>query len=198
MTAQRIAGTIAAISPLLGLLGTVFGMIRVFAAITEHGVGNPTMLAGGISEALITTAAGLAVANGRLFVSTSSGNVYCFGPEAAKVDAPPVAERSAGPYPKDDNTALYEKAAEEILRHANVKSGFCLVVGGEEGRLAEVHESPAQGDPARHALARLGTEPSLQGSFAHVRAGSDVVQRERHLNAAPCREALNEPAHRRR
>ncbi len=55
-------GTIAAISPLLGLLGTVIGMIKVFAAITTAGVGNPTVLAGGISEALITTAAGLSVA----------------------------------------------------------------------------------------------------------------------------------------
>ncbi len=55
-------GTIAAISPLLGLLGTVIGMVKVFAAITTHGVGNPTVLAGGISEALITTAAGLSVA----------------------------------------------------------------------------------------------------------------------------------------
>jgi biopolymer transport protein ExbB len=55
-------GTIAAISPLLGLLGTVIGMIKVFAAITTHGVGNPGVLAGGISEALITTAAGLSVA----------------------------------------------------------------------------------------------------------------------------------------
>jgi len=55
-------GTIAAISPLLGLLGTVVGMVKVFAAITAHGVGNPTVLAGGISEALITTAAGLTVA----------------------------------------------------------------------------------------------------------------------------------------
>lgn len=55
-------GTIAAISPLLGLLGTVVGMVKVFAAITTHGVGNPTVLAGGISEALITTAAGLTVA----------------------------------------------------------------------------------------------------------------------------------------
>ena len=55
-------GTIAAISPLLGLLGTVIGMIKVFAAITVHGVGNSTVLAGGISEALITTAAGLSVA----------------------------------------------------------------------------------------------------------------------------------------
>lgn len=55
-------GTIASISPLLGLLGTVIGMIKVFATITSQGVGNPTILAGGISEALITTAAGLSVA----------------------------------------------------------------------------------------------------------------------------------------
>jgi biopolymer transport protein ExbB len=55
-------GTIAAIAPLLGLLGTVSGMINAFTAITAAGVGNPTVLAGGISEALVSTAAGLAVA----------------------------------------------------------------------------------------------------------------------------------------
>lgn len=55
-------GTIAGISPLLGLLGTVIGMIKVFSAIMVHGVGNANQLAGGISEALITTAAGLTVA----------------------------------------------------------------------------------------------------------------------------------------
>ncbi|MDC9727868.1 MAG: MotA/TolQ/ExbB proton channel family protein [Methyloprofundus sp.] len=55
-------GTIATITPLLGLLGTVVGMIKVFSAIVTHGVGDPTILAGGISEALITTAGGLAVA----------------------------------------------------------------------------------------------------------------------------------------
>ncbi len=54
-------GTIAAVTPLLGLLGTVIGMIKVFSAITAFGVGDPTVLAGGISEALITTAAGLSV-----------------------------------------------------------------------------------------------------------------------------------------
>ena len=54
--------TIAAISPLLGLLGTVTGMIRTFRAVTISGVGNPSALAGGIAEALICTAAGLAVA----------------------------------------------------------------------------------------------------------------------------------------
>jgi biopolymer transport protein ExbB len=55
-------GTIAAIAPLIGLLGTVIGMIKVFAVITTEGVGNPETLAGGISEALITTATGLVVA----------------------------------------------------------------------------------------------------------------------------------------
>jgi biopolymer transport protein ExbB len=54
--------TIASIAPLLGLLGTVAGMIKVFQVISVQGVGNPGVLAGGISEALITTAAGLMVA----------------------------------------------------------------------------------------------------------------------------------------
>lgn len=57
-----VLGTIASISPLLGLLGTVMGMIRIFSAVTKQGVSDPSILAGGISEALITTATGLAVA----------------------------------------------------------------------------------------------------------------------------------------
>ena len=55
-------GTIASISPLLGLLGTVVGMIHVFDALLAGGASNPAVLAGGISEALVTTAAGLVVA----------------------------------------------------------------------------------------------------------------------------------------
>lgn len=55
-------GTIAGIAPLLGLLGTVVGMIEVFTAVMLQGTGNPGILAGGISQALITTAAGLSVA----------------------------------------------------------------------------------------------------------------------------------------
>lgn len=57
-----ILGTIASTAPLLGLLGTVFGMIKVFSAIMIEGTGNAGVLAGGISQALITTAAGLCVA----------------------------------------------------------------------------------------------------------------------------------------
>jgi biopolymer transport protein ExbB len=55
-------GIIASISPLLGLLGTVVGMIQVFTALMLEGAGNANVLAGGISQALITTAAGLSVA----------------------------------------------------------------------------------------------------------------------------------------
>lgn len=57
-----LLGTIATISPLLGLLGTVLGMIEAFNVISVQGVGTPATLGGGISQALITTAAGLSVA----------------------------------------------------------------------------------------------------------------------------------------
>lgn len=55
-------GTIATISPFLGLFGTVIGMIQMFAGISNQGIGDPAVVAGGIAQALITTAAGLAVA----------------------------------------------------------------------------------------------------------------------------------------
>ena len=55
-------GTIAGVTPLLGLLGTVTGIIKAFNAIYAGGLGDPRLLSGGISEALITTAAGLGVA----------------------------------------------------------------------------------------------------------------------------------------
>ncbi|MDO6681180.1 MULTISPECIES: MotA/TolQ/ExbB proton channel family protein [unclassified Oceanobacter] len=55
-------GTVAAVAPLLGLLGTVIGMIKVFSEIMIQGTGQASVLAGGISEALVTTAAGLMIA----------------------------------------------------------------------------------------------------------------------------------------
>lgn len=63
----NLLGSIAAISPLLGLLGTVIGMIEVFSTIVLQGTGNAGVLAGGISKALITTASGLTVAIPALF-----------------------------------------------------------------------------------------------------------------------------------
>lgn len=55
-------GMLAAIAPLMGLLGTVTGMINTFHVITYYGTGDPRMMSGGISEALVTTMLGLAVA----------------------------------------------------------------------------------------------------------------------------------------
>lgn len=69
---KRSVGTIsllAAIAPLLGLLGTVGGMIKTFAVIAEYGTGNARALASGISEALITTQTGLVVAVPGLFLA---------------------------------------------------------------------------------------------------------------------------------
>ena len=58
----RALGTIGMISPFLGLLGTVLGMITMFAGIGTHGVGDPSIVATGISQALVATAGGLLVA----------------------------------------------------------------------------------------------------------------------------------------
>ena len=55
-------GILAGVAPLLGLLGTVTGMISTFDTITIFGSGQPRLMAGGISEALLTTAAGLVIA----------------------------------------------------------------------------------------------------------------------------------------
>lgn len=87
---MAILGTIASVSPLLGLLGTVLGMIQVFAAILLEGTGNTGVLAGGISQALITTAAGLFVAipamiSHRFFQRRIDGLVVAMEQDAVKL-----------------------------------------------------------------------------------------------------------------
>lgn len=93
-------GTIASISPLLGLLGTVFGMIKMFSAITAAGVSDPSILAGGIAEALITTAAGLMIAIPallfyRYFLGRVDGLVVVMEQEALKLIEVLHGERAA-------------------------------------------------------------------------------------------------------
>ena len=100
-------GTIAGIAPLLGLLGTVIGMIRVFSAIMIHGVGNANELAGGISEALITTAAGLTVAiPSYFFYRYFRGMVaeYVISMEEQAISLIEAMERGALGMPGDGNT----------------------------------------------------------------------------------------------
>ena len=61
---------ISVVAPLIGLLGTVTGMINTFQAITLFGTGDPKLMAGGISQALVTTVLGLVVAIPMVFIST--------------------------------------------------------------------------------------------------------------------------------
>lgn len=93
------------------------------------------------SAAVEGEARGLVVANGKLIVSTTTGDVHCFGSgDAAGASRVAVkgtsAATSKNPFPADEFTGLYERAAEEILRETGVKRGFCLVAGSERGRLA--------------------------------------------------------------
>ena len=101
----NMLGTIAAVSPLLGLLGTVIGIITAFNAITQQGVGDPKMLSGGIGQALIATAAGLIVA-----IPSLMGYRYLRG----KVDGLVIAmEKEALKLVQ----ALDERRAELLVQH---------------------------------------------------------------------------------
>lgn len=74
-------GVLAAVAPLLGLLGTVTGMINTFHMITIFGNSSPGLMAGGISQALITTATGLVIAIPVLlahnYLSTKADGIIC-------------------------------------------------------------------------------------------------------------------------
>jgi len=93
-----VLSTIAVISPLLGLLGTVAGMIKVFQVISLQGVGHPTALAAGISEALITTAAGLVVAIPTLVVHNyflKKANAYILEMESTSMELLDILEENS-------------------------------------------------------------------------------------------------------
>lgn len=98
-------GTIALIGPLLGLLGTVFGLIRMFLAVMVSGVGDPMKMAGGIGEALVCTASGLVVAIPayvlhRYFRSRVRGYVVAMEKQATALLDELSASRSAAPDPR--------------------------------------------------------------------------------------------------
>jgi biopolymer transport protein ExbB len=91
----------AAVAPLLGLLGTVTGMIRTFTQITLFGTGDPRIMAGGISEALVTTVSGLVAAIPLLFIhsfaaSFARGAQQALEEQAAGIIARHAEEKSAG------------------------------------------------------------------------------------------------------
>ncbi|HSX62207.1 MAG TPA: MotA/TolQ/ExbB proton channel family protein [Tahibacter sp.] len=104
-------GTIALISPLLGLLGTVIGLIRMFLAVMVHGIGNAQQMAGGIGEALVCTATGLVVAVPayifhRYFRSRVSGLVVVMEKEAIALLDELAAQQQPDANPAAPNTAV--------------------------------------------------------------------------------------------
>ncbi len=81
-------------------------------------------------------AAGMAVSNNRLIVSSDQGQIYCYGDtktDAAKEIKPIV---NTNPYPNDERAPIYQQAAEQILSDSGITKGYCLVLDCGEGRLA--------------------------------------------------------------
>ncbi len=114
-------------------------------------------------------ARGLAVSDGHLLVSTTAGRIYAFAEAGGSaVEVAKAAALESEPYPKDDLTALYEQAAESILKETGVRQGFCLVLGSGQGRLAYelakrsrltifgVEADEAKVQVSREALVRTG------------------------------------------
>lgn len=113
-------------------------------------------------------AAGLAVADNRLVVSSDAGPVYCFGGNKIDQDATIEPKQDANPYPKDELTDRYQKAAEKILAASQCQKGYCLVLDAGDGRLAYelakrthlkiigLEKDPAKLERARRCLTNAG------------------------------------------
>jgi outer membrane protein assembly factor BamB len=125
-------------------------------------------------------AKGLAVAGGRLFVSTSAGRIYVFGTSPTERQTKPLALVSRNPFPKDALSDIYRDAAADILKRSAVTRGFCLIAGSEDGRLAyelarqsdlkiyAVEPDPKKVAASRRALAAAG----LYGTRVVVHEGN--------------------------
>ncbi len=130
-------GTIAAIAPLLGLLGTVVGMIEVFSVITAQGVGNPTELAGGISKALLTTAFGIGIAVPALiFHRYFRGKINDYAVEMEKsairlVTAISAPHRRAADIKQPMKKAVKETASEVMGKRQKIAKQQAALRGGQ-------------------------------------------------------------------
>ncbi|WP_417383032.1 PQQ-binding-like beta-propeller repeat protein [Gimesia sp.] len=162
------------------------GLIWEIAAPSRNAliVAGDKVIAGGEDQVLIIDEAtgklletlkvkgearGLAVSDGELIVSTSAGEVIGYG---SSKSAQPVSQintvTATSPYPEDDLTPVYQQAAKDILTHTDMKDGFCLVLGSEEGRLAYelarnsnlkiycIEPDPAKAELSRQKLSQAG------------------------------------------
>ena len=109
-----------------------------------------TLVAGGRGQVLAADAAtgkqlwtadvdgaakGLAVADGRLYVSTDTGAIYCFAPDGAPQHGTVKQAANPAPFPRDEQTPLFEAAADHIVKATGIRRGYCLVLGVRSGRL---------------------------------------------------------------
>ena len=115
---------------------------------------------------------------------TDAGNIYAFGKTESNTKAATWPEAYVGPFPEDKLTEIYKTAANEILQQSDQKTGYCLVLGSEQDRLAyelaqqselmiyAVESDAAKAAASRKALQRAGIPqcglcPSKRTSFDH-------------------------------
>ncbi len=128
-------------------------------------------------------ARGLAVADGRLLVSSDSGTIHCFGPEGSRAAGLVRQPVSPSPYPPDELTGLFEAAAQRIVASTGITRGYCLVLGCGTGRLAlelakrtELQICGIEPDPEKAQAARRALEAAgLYGARVLVEQG-DLTQ----------------------
>jgi outer membrane protein assembly factor BamB len=131
------------------------------------------------------TARGLAAADGRLYVSSNTGAIYCFGPPKAPIGGGVQQTVDAAPYPDDAMTAVFQSAAEQIIDKTGITRGYCLVLGCGTGRLAmalaqrtELQICAVEPDRAQAAAARRALDAA--GLY-----GARVLVQQADLNNVP-------------
>ena len=128
-------------------------------------------------------ARGLAVADGRVIVSSTTGTIYCYGAKGSPV-AGPVKQADEPAFRTDELDSVYQSAAEHIIQATGVKRGYCLVLGCGTGRLifelvkrtdlqfCAVEADPDKAQAARQALDKAGLYGArvliVDGNLAHV------------------------------
>ena len=165
--------------------GRAYALILAGETIVVGGQDTVTAIATTNGDILSTRAVegqarGLAVADGRLLASTSTGQIVCFGPP--EIANPPTVSPSAegSPYPDDRLTSAARAMARQIIKETGIRAGYCLLLGAGDGRLAyelarrsDLHIYCLEPDPQRVAAARQALDAvGLYGVRVTVHQGS--------------------------
>jgi outer membrane protein assembly factor BamB len=128
-------------------------------------------------------ARGLAIADGRLLVSSNTGAIHCFGPEGSEAPGAVPQPVNPSPFAADESSPVFEAAAEHIVRSTGITRGYCLVLGCGTGRLAfelakrtELQICAVEPDPEKAQAARqLLDAAGLYGARVVIEHG-DLAQ----------------------